>query len=230
MRLNHALERLQRHEPVQYVLGEAWFYKRKFVVNNHVLIPRPETEELVEEIVNYVFRIMNDKPGILDIGTGSGCIAISIKKELPQSEVVAIDVSQNALDVAKGNAILLGAEVAFKQLDFLKEDRWNELSLYDIIVSNPPYIPFVEKDTLSRNVTEYEPNEALFVLDNDPFVFYKKIAKFSKEHLEKRGRIYVEVHENYAKDVEQIFTDYNFKEVSIGKDIYGKERIVRALK
>jgi release factor glutamine methyltransferase len=229
IQLNNALERLLSHEPVQYVLEEAWFYKRKFVVNKHVLIPRPETEELVEEVVEKL-RIENGKWKILDIGTGSGCIAISVKKELPYVEATAIDVSEEAIVVARENAVALNADVTFMQLDFLNEIGWNEISVYDLIISNPPYIPIQEKMILSKNVTEHEPGLALFVPDNDPFIFYKKIASFSNEHLRNGGSIYVEVHENYAKQVEQIFIDNNFNEVFIKQDIYGKERIVRAIK
>jgi release factor glutamine methyltransferase len=172
----------------------------------------------------------NEELKILDIGTGSGCIGISIKKELDGADVSAIDVSKEALNVAKKNANSLDALVNFKQLDFLNEDSWKELSSYDIIVSNPPYIPITEKETLDKNVTEHEPGIALFVSDRDPFIFYKKIAKFSKEHLTAEGRIYVEVHENYAKDVREIFLDNQFTKVNVKQDIYGKERMVIAIR
>jgi len=229
-KLNNALERLLKHEPVQYILGESWFYKRKFIVNKHVLIPRPETEELVEAIKNEELRMKNEELKLIDIGTGSGCIAISIKKELPEAEVTAIDISAEALKVATTNAEDLKAEVIFKQRDFLNEDDWKELPEYDIIVSNPPYIPSAEKDTLSRNVAEHEPHLALFVANDDPFIFYKKIAAFSIEHLKNGGSIYVEVHEDYAKNVMEIFLNSDLKKVTIVKDIYGKERIVKAVK
>jgi release factor glutamine methyltransferase len=228
-RLNNALQRLLRNEPVQYVLGEAYFYKRRFIVNKHVLIPRPETEELVEEIKKKELKIKQELK-ILDIGTGSGCIAISIKKELPGAEVTAIDVSEEALKVARDNATSLDAEVIFRQKDFLNEYSWQDLPSYDIIVSNPPYIPIMEKEMLSRNVTEHEPPIALFVWDNDPFIFYKMIARFSKGHLDPNGKIYVEVHENFAKNVKDIFFENRFTDVKVKVDIYGKERMITASK
>jgi release factor glutamine methyltransferase len=227
-RLNDSLQRLLTHEPIQYVLGEAWFYKRKFLVNKHVLIPRPETEELVEWIITDVKNKLDDVRA-LDIGAGSGCIPVSLKKEMPTIEITAIDISEEALAVAKQNAALLEAQVQFKKVDFLNELSWKDMGVFDILISNPPYIPIAEKNILDKNVTEYEPHEALFV-DNDPFVFYRKLAFFSNEHLKPGGKLYVEVHENYAKEVEQIFSDSSLKDVIIRKDIYGKERMVRATK
>jgi len=228
--LQNYLHELLQHKPVQYVLQEAWFYKMNFFVNENVLIPRPETEELVEWIVNDA----NEKPSlhskptnIIDIGTGSGCIAVSLKKRLTAAIISAIDVSEKALQVAKKNATDLDAEINFFKLDFLNEKEWNELKKYDIIVSNPPYIPIKEKESLAKNVTDFEPQLALFVENNDPYIFYKKIAEFAKTHLEKNGKIYVEVHEGYAKDIKSVFANAGF-ESEIKKDIYGKERMVKA--
>jgi len=232
---NHLVELLE-HKPVQYVLNEAWFYKRKFYVNENVLIPRPETEELVEWIIREALssltpRASNPIPQlqIIDIGTGSGCISVSLKKELPGVNVTAIDVSEKALLVAKKNAVDFDAVIDFLQIDFLNENEWKILSLYDNIISNPPYIPINEKEVLAKNVTDFEPEVALFVENNDPSIFYKKIAEFAKSHLKENGNIYVEVHEEYAKEVGNIFENAGFKS-KIKKDIYGKERMVRAIK
>lgn len=224
------LEELLKHKPVQYVLQEAWFYKRKFFVNDNVLIPRPETEELVEWIVSDFNNEKNSKPiNIIDIGTGSGCIPISLKKELLKIRITAIDISDKALSVSKKNAEELNATIDFFQTDFLNENEWKMLSHYDIIVSNPPYIPLNEKEILAKNVADFEPEIALFVKNNDPFIFYKKIAGFAKSHLNQSGKIYVEVHEEYAKEVGSIFESAEFL-VEIKNDIYGKQRMVKATK
>jgi release factor glutamine methyltransferase len=224
------LKDLQQHKPVQYVLNEAWFYKMKFFVEENVLIPRPETEELVEWIVTDFKQGKNSKPiNIIDIGTGSGCIPIALKKELSNSNITAIDVSEKALLVAKKNAENLNATIHFLRIDFLDKNGWKRLQLYDTIVSNPPYIPINEKEILSKNVTDFEPGIALFVENNDPYIFYKKIAEFAKTHLKESGKIYVEVHEEYAKDVKTIFENAGYL-AEIKKDIYRKERMVKAKK
>jgi release factor glutamine methyltransferase len=228
--IENYLGELLKYKPVQYVLNEAWFYKMKFFVNENVLIPRPETEELVEWIVADLRKETDSKQtNIIDIGTGSACIPISLKKEFPKTFVTAIDVSEKALSVAKRNATELNAAIDFYQINFLKEDEWEGLSRYDIIASNPPYIPINEKEILSKNVTDFEPEIALFVENNDPFIFYKKISKFAKTHLKENGKIYVEVHEEYAKEVKVIFENAGFIS-EIKKDMYGKERMVRGKK
>jgi release factor glutamine methyltransferase len=190
-----------------------------------VLIPRPETEELVEWIIESARD--NENFEIIDIGTGSGCIPVSLKKELQNVNVTAIDISEKALHVAKKNAKELKAEINFKLIDFLSADDLSSLLKYDIIVSNPPYIPIAEKEILAKNVTEFEPGIALFVDNNNSYIFYEKIAEFSKSHLKEDGRIYVEVHEEYAKNVKHIFEKAGFIS-TIKKDIYGKERMVSA--
>ncbi len=232
--LNAVLQRLLIHEPVQYILGEAWFYKMRFFVNEHVLIPRPETEELVEWVVedirNKKLEIRNKEVSelaIFDIGTGSGCIAIALKKELPDAEVFAMDVSEDALAVAKKNAVDNYALINFLQVDFLDEKLWPSLPSFNIIVSNPPYIPEHEKTKLASNVVDNEPHLALFVPNDDPFIFYREIASFAGQHLKETGKIFVEVHENYAKEVQQIFAAKNFT-AEIKKDIYGRERMIKA--
>lgn len=231
--LETALHELLQHKPVQYVLGEAWFYKMKLKVNEHVLIPRPETEELVEwvvwEIRNKKSEIRDKKVEeltILDIGTGSGCIAIALKKELPDAGIVAIDVSEEALDVAKQNAEDQNVRIDLIRSDFLNEGSWASLPSFDIIVSNPPYIPENEKNKLAKNVVEHEPHLALFVNDNDPFIFYRKIAAFAVKHLNEKGKIFVEVHEAYAKEVQQIFAGRDFT-TEIRKDIFDRERMIK---
>lgn len=222
--INQKLLQLLKHKPVQYVLGEAWFYSMKFKVNEQVLIPRPETEELVELIIKESKKKMTD-PAIIDIGTGSGCIPIALKKHLPAAAITAVDISAGALEVAKENAAEYYTRINFLLLDFLKMAEWKNLDLYDIIVSNPPYIPASEKYTMARNVTENEPAGALFVPDDQPLLFYEKIMVFARQHLNPGGSIYMEIHESYAADVAELFSK-NFTRVSIRKDIFGKDRIV----
>ncbi len=224
------LQELLMHKPVQYILNEAWFYKMKFYVNENVLIPRPETEELVEWIITDLKKEKYSKPtNIIDIGTGTGCIPIALKKVFPNTSITAIDISEKALHVAKKNAKNLQTEINFLQNDFLNENSAKSLPAYDILVSNPPYIPFSEKEILSKNVTDFEPGIALFVENKDPYIFYKRIAEFSKSHLNENGKIYVEIHEEYAIDVKTIFENGGFS-AEIKKDIYGKERMVKASK
>ncbi|KAA9041324.1 peptide chain release factor N(5)-glutamine methyltransferase [Ginsengibacter hankyongi] len=229
--LEKCLHELLKYRPVQYVLNEAWFYKMKFYVNENVLIPRPETEELVEWVVldvrSTMYDVRGEEFGILDVGTGSGCIAVSIKNELENIEVTAIDVSEEALKVAKKNADTLQPKINFLQVDFLNESLWNRLGVYDIIVSNPPYIHQKEKEKLSKNVTAFEPHLALFVDDNDPFIFYKKMAKFAQSNLKPKGKVFVEIHEDYSEEVDKIFLAANFK-TEIRKDMYGKNRMLKA--
>ena len=226
--LDQYIEELAAHKPVQYVLHEAWFAGMKLYVNENVLIPRPETEELVDMVIKYVlkeFASPNKEITILDIGTGSGCIPIAIKKKIPQSKVYGVDVSEAALDIAKNNAATNNADVNFMLSDFLDESRWNELSAADIIVSNPPYIPLQEKDRMQDNVTRYEPHLALFVPDNDPMLFYKAIARFAEKKLLPGGKIFVEVHEDYSEAVKDVFTFFNSEKI---KDMQGKNRFVTA--
>ena len=230
VQLDSCLADLLLHKPVQYIVGEAWFYKMKLIVNEQVLIPRPETEELVQLVIDHSGKekIMPSKSGnkisILDIGTGSGCIAIAIKKNLPNAMLHAIDVSKESLLVAKENALLQKADIDFIEIDFLNESNWNQLPKVDIIISNPPYIPLKEKEILDKNVTQFEPHQALFVKDSAPFIFYEKIAIFGKTHLLSNGTIFVEIHEEYAKETAAIFeTDY---QIETKKDIFGKQRML----
>ena len=222
--IQKALQQLLLHKPVQYVLGEAWFYHMKLKVNEHVLIPRPETEELVEQLITDRKSKLTD-PAILDIGTGSGCIPIAIKKNLPASKLTAIDVSKDALALATENAAMHNAYITFTHLDFLDESRWVSLPVFDIIISNPPYIPVNEKEKLAKNVTQFEPHLALFVPDKSPLIFYEKIAAFGRDHLTHNGKIYLETHEDYAQQTAALFRG-NYQTVMIKKDMYGKERMI----
>jgi len=222
--LQSYMDQLSRHRPVQYVLGEAWFAGMKFHVNEHVLIPRPETEELVAWIIDHAEK---GNISILDIGTGSGCIPIALKKNLPIASVTSVDVDRNALEIARNNAANLGADIQFMELDFLNEPNWNGLSVYNVIVSNPPYIKAVEADSMSAHVLNYEPSLALFVPDDDPLLFYRKIVLFSKQHLLKDGMICVEINEAFGKEVCQLFRQASF-EAGIQPDLHGKERFVIA--
>lgn len=222
--IKNILQQLLQHKPVQYVLGEAWFYNMKFKVNEHVLIPRPETEELVEQLIKDRKSKLTD-PKILDIGTGSGCIPIAIQKNLPASLVTAIDISENAIALAAENAILHNSHVNFKQMDFLDKKKWESLPMFDIIISNPPYIPINEKEKLGKNVSLYEPHIALFVPAKSPLIFYEKIAAFGSTNLRPSGKIYLETHEDYAQKVADLFRK-TYETVTVKKDMYGKERMI----
>ncbi|MEP6674263.1 MAG: peptide chain release factor N(5)-glutamine methyltransferase [Ferruginibacter sp.] len=226
--LKKKLQELLQHRPVQYVLGEAWFYKLKFKVDENVLIPRPETEELVDIVINELRSAKEfSSKSLLDIGTGSGCIPVTIKKNLPEVNITAIDISAAALSIAMENAQLHHAIISFKEIDFLNKDQRNQLGEFDIIVSNPPYIPVNEIEKMDRHVTDYEPHTALFVPENSPLLFYKNIAAFGQLHLKKGGKIFMETHEAYAKKVADHFATF-YKNVNIVKDISGKERMVIA--
>ena len=225
--LQQYIERLMQQEPVQYVLNEAWFSGLKFYVDKNVLIPRPETEELVEWIIsNRKFPDSDLK--ILDIGTGSGCIPISLKRKVQKSTMWACDISAAALEVAKRNATALGAEVNFILLNFLDSNTWQQLPFFDIIVSNPPYIPEIDKKQMQANVLQYEPATALFVPDNDPLVFYKAIAEFGKTHLNKAGCIYTEIHEDLGEATMAIFQSAGYT-TELKKDMHQKDRMIKAV-
>jgi release factor glutamine methyltransferase len=221
--LKQALDALLKHEPVQYVTGKAWFYGLEFTVNSHVLIPRPETEELVEWIVKDVQAPVK----ILDIGTGSGAIPIALKKELPQATVWSVDVSAGALEVAATNATQLKLDVHFEQLDVLDVKATQALPMFDIIVSNPPYIRESEKTAMEEQVVAYEPNIALFVPDNDALLFYRQIGLLAKEKLTAGGSLYFEINEAFGKEVVELLEEQGFKHVILKQDLYGKDRMVR---
>ena len=223
--LDQFAEELLTHKPVQYVLNEAWFMNLKLYVDENVLIPRPETEELVQWVINETGS--GDANVILDVGTGSGCIALALKKNLKNADVYAIDVSEAALNVAQKNAAINQAEVHFILLDVLNENTWDKLPQVNVVVSNPPYIPLRDKLQMSKNVVEHEPHLALFVPDGDSLLFYKKIAKLGSMKLRAGGCIFVEMHEQLSGEVRSVFEREGFTRTSIVKDMQGKDRLLR---
>lgn len=212
--------------PIQYVLGEAWFASMKFYVNESVLIPRPETEELVEWIIQDTDA--NANVSILDIGTGSGCIPISLKKALPNAQVHALDISPEALSVARRNAENLHTAIHFHQLNILDEKAHATLPTFDCIVSNPPYIRNMEKQEMHANVLQHEPHLALFVPDEDPLLFYREIAAFASSHLTPGGKLYFEINEALGTETSHLLQTTGFKNVHIRKDLQGKDRMIQA--
>lgn len=223
--LKAAMERLMQHEPIQYVINKAWFYDLCLEVNPSVLIPRPETEELVLWILE---SAKGKAPKILDIGTGSGCIAISLAKHLPSSKVSALDIDASALQVAKKNAASYNTPIQYIEQDILDEKKWNHLEHFDIIVSNPPYIPVEEKSKMAANVLQHEPSLALFVADENPLLFYKKIAQFSLLHLNKNGNLFFECNEYNALELKDLLQKMDFIHVEVKKDLQGKDRMIQA--
>jgi len=217
--------RLLNSEPIQYVLGEAWFAGNPYHVNPDVLIPRPETEELVEWIL--ADDAIKDYRLFLDIGTGSGCIPITIKLKKPQAFVLGFDISEEALAIANKNANDLNAAANFMQVDILDETRWQNFPLFNCIVSNPPYIKESEHSNMSKHVKDFEPSIALFVPDEDPLIFYRKIAGFGITHLEKNGAIYLEINQALGKEVVNLF-EQNGYSCELRKDLNGNDRMVKA--
>lgn len=227
---NNWVARLLRYEPIQYILGETEFLGRTFLVNPHVLIPRPETEELVSLVLKDTRVSPSQNHRILDIGTGSGCIAVLLATEMPEAEVWAIDVSAGALAVAEQNAERNQATVHFRQMDFLEGSLPADLPLlFDCIVSNPPYIALHEKDQMHPNVLRHEPHTALFVPDADPMVFYRHIAAFCQQHLSPLGKYYVEMNENLSQGTAQLMKEAGLS-TTIQNDIFGKPRMLSGIK
>ncbi len=225
------LSELKSRKPIQYVLGFAWFYGMKFKVNEHVLIPRQETEELVEWIAeSSKFKVQSSKLEILDVCTGSGCIAISLKKEFPEANVSAIDISEEALTVAKVNSRLNNAQIEIFRKDILQSTALNFKlrTLFDIIVSNPPYVTEKEKEKMDSKVIDFEPSLALFVSDDDALVFYNAIADFALENLKPSGKLYFEINEAKGKEVVELLTNKGFVNVELRRDLNGKDRMVKA--
>ena len=219
-----SIGRLLRHEPVQHILGYAYFYGRTFRVSPDVLIPRQETEELIALVIK---EHPGDPLTVLDIGTGSGCIPITLARELPEVEAYGVDVSEGALSVARENARNLGAKVDFSLLDILNEEP---AGLYDVIISNPPYITFSEKAQMHENVISYEPSLALFVPDEDPLRFYRRITNLSQSHLRPGGRLYFEINEHFGDETRDLLIAGGFVQVSLIQDLNGKDRIVSGIK
>ena len=219
-----ALIQLKKETPIQYIIGETEFYGLQFKVNVNVLIPRPETEELVEWILNSVDK--NKKIKILDIGTGSGCIAISLAKNLPNAIVYALDVSAKALEITKQNAEINNIQIVFLQQNILTSEKLAEN--YDIIVSNPPYVRELEKQEIKPNVLENEPHLALFVEDENPLIFYKKIAELAKNSLNKNGLLFFEINQYLGKETVDLLNSKGFKNIELKKDLFQNDRMIKA--
>lgn len=210
---------IKQNIPIQYILGEAHFYDLKFKVNSSTLIPRGETEELVQYI------LLHDFISVLEIGTGSGCIAVSIAKN-SNSNITAIDNSIEALEIAKSNAILNSVEINFELSDVF---NFSDTKKYDLIVSNPPYVLESEKKLMDKNVLDYEPHNALFVSDNDPLIYYKEIAKIATNNLNKNGLLFFEINEKYSKQIIELLSNLNFVDIELKKDINGRDRIIKSV-
>ena len=219
------VKRLQNGEPIQYIIGVIEFYGLDFKGTSSVLIPRPETEELVEWILLDTKQL---NPHILDIGTGSGCIAIALAKKMMYATVDAWDISSDALEVAQQNAIANNVSVKFSRVDVLADQSYEKN--FDIIVSNPPYIKESEKELMSKNVLEFEPHKALFVSNNDALIFYNRIADIAMKQLNKNGLLYFEINQAYGKEVVQLLQEKNYVDVQLRKDISDNYRMIRAMK
>ncbi|MDR2910075.1 MAG: peptide chain release factor N(5)-glutamine methyltransferase [Bacteroidales bacterium] len=218
------VERLKKFEPVQYILGETEFHGLKLKVNKSVLIPRPETEELVQWVLNSGIKLSS----IIDIGTGSGCIALALKNKMPETKVTAIDFSAEALKTAKQNAIQNNIEINFIEADIFDWEKF-DWEKFDVIVSNPPYVREIEKAKMEPNVLNYEPLAAIFVPDTNPLVFYRAIACFAKKYLKNEGLLFFEINESLASEIETLLVEMQFHNIEIKKDINGKFRMVRCL-
>ena len=220
------ISELKTEKPIQYIIGETWFYDSKFYVNEYTLIPRSETEELVDWIVETEKE--NDKREkltILDIGTGTGCIPISLKKNIPQAEVSAIDVSEEALKVARKNAESNQVEINFILQNILETEDLKQQ--FDIIVSNPPYVRNLEKQEIKKNVLEFEPHLALFVEDTDALLFYRKIAELALKNLSSNGLLFFEINQYLGKETVELLENLGFKNIELKKDIYGNDRMIK---
>jgi len=224
LKLHFAVKELKKEKPVQYIVGNAEFYGMNLKVNPSVLIPRPETEELVDKIVKA--NVDNSRLKVLDIGTGSGCIALALKSSMPDSSVVAVDVSEEALAIAEENKHSLALKVEFQKLNILDASEWHILKKFDIIVSNPPYVTVAEKSRMRKNVFDNEPSIALFVTDDEPLVFYNAITDFAQTHLNRSGVLWFEINEKFGEQVKDLMAKKGFSELKIYPDIHKKERFV----
>lgn len=221
------IDRLKKHEPIQYIIGKTWFYDLEFTVEKGVLIPRPETEELVNQMIKE--NMKSNNLNVLDIGTGSGCIAISLKSNLPNSNIWAYDISDTALAIAKKNAKSNNCDINFVHQDILKTTNQIENIKFDIIVSNPPYVTKKEAEIMNKNVLDYEPHLALFVENSNPLLFYKAIANYAKLNLKSTGSLYFEINEAYGNNVYEILKILGYQKIVINKDLNGKDRFVSAI-
>ncbi|MEN9326521.1 MAG: peptide chain release factor N(5)-glutamine methyltransferase [Flavobacterium sp.] len=220
---NTIISELKNEKPIQYITGEAWFYGLRFEVNENTLIPRPETEELVEWIVDGL-KIKGKGQRVLDIGTGSGCIPIALKKEIPSAQVSAIDVSEKALEMARKNAINNDVEINFTHQNILETESLDEK--YDVIVSNPPYVRNLEKQEIKKNVLDFEPHLALFVDDYDALLFYRKIAQLALKSLSPNGKLFFEINQYLGEETLELLTKLGFKNIELRKDFVGNDRMI----
>ncbi len=225
---DNILNQLKLEKPIQYILGETFFYDLKFEVNENVLIPRPETEELVDLIIKDLKPEKDKKLKIIDVGTGSGCIAICLAKNLQDTDVFGLDVSEKALVTAKKNAENNNVKINFILNNILKINDFE--NNFDVIVSNPPYIRNLEKNEIKNNVLNNEPHLALFVDDDDPLIFYRKIGELAMKNLSENGKLYFEINQYLGKETLELLSKMNFKNVVLQKDIYGNDRIVKCIK
>ena len=226
-----ALSELKQDVPVQHIIGETEFMDMRFKVSPKVLIPRPETEDLVRWVIADSSAEQHQPLTILDIGTGSGCIPIALAKHLVGAQVSALDISSDALQVAQTNALENNVNLNFYQADILDKTSTSTInSKFDIIVSNPPYVRELEKNKMHKNVLKYEPGIALFVSDKDPLVFYRAIANFAVKNLADDGRLYLEINQYLGKEMLRLLSEYNFKDIELRKDIFGNDRMVKAVK
>ena len=227
-----AIERLQKNEPLQHILGYATFYGREFKSDKRALVPRPETEELVDWIISD-WSTLNSQLStlnLLDIGTGTGCIALSLAKELPFTKVTALDISTDALSLARENAEMLDVgNIDFIEGDILDKTLNSQLSTFNIIVSNPPYVRECEKVDMEANVLDYDPHTALFVSDEDPLIFYRAIAEFALTHLEDRGTLYFEINQYLSRETCDLLIAMGYKNVELREDINGNARMIKAI-
>jgi release factor glutamine methyltransferase len=226
LHFHFAVKRLKKGEPIQYILEEAPFYGSNFYVDSNVLIPRPETEELVDLMLQNI----SNNSVVLEIGTGSGCIPLSIKKHKPDSTVIGVDVSEAAIKVAQRNAVHLNLDVQFKITDILKVDSLKDTlgNQFNVIVSNPPYIGNAERKEMSNQVLDFEPDLALFVEDTDPLLFYRKIGELAFAHFESAGQLFFEINQKYGKEVVELLKNIGFKNVLLIQDINNNDRIIQA--
>ena len=221
----YGIKDLKKNRPVQYIAGKTWFYGVEVKVQEGVLIPRPETEELVDWIVNDC----QNSNRILDLGTGSGCIPLAIKNKLRHLNVVGYDVSKKAVNIAKKNANSLCLDVDFQEFDILNWQLFPQENKFDVIVSNPPYIPESDKKKMHENILNYEPDIALFVPNKNPLIFYRAIADFALLNLNISGKLYLEINESYGQEIVQMLLEMGYSNVELRKDLQGKDRMIKAL-
>jgi release factor glutamine methyltransferase len=230
-RLEKYSKELLTGKPVQYVLGQAWFAGLCLTVNEHTLIPRPETEELVNLCASWAAtnKIQDAPLQILEVGTGSGCIAIALQQKMPAAIITAIDISAEAIEVATINAAKYNAPIQFKTFDFLNEANWPELGSFDIIISNPPYIADIEKESMAKHVLDFEPHTALFVTNNNPLIFYSALANFGNKYLNKNGALFVEINQALGLQTKDVFVQANYNTL-LKKDLFDNDRMIVATK